>query len=316
MRRKVLVSTPYIHPVIDRYRPLFEQHDIELVLAPVLERLSADELMGMVGDIDGMIAGDDALNETVLKAAPRLKVISKWGTGIDSIDRAACQRLGIKICNTPNAFSEPVADSVMGYMLCFARSIIHSDRLLKQGGWAKIDGRALRECTLGIIGVGNIGKAITRRAKAFGMRLLGNDLVEMPAAFVQETGIEMMSKQDLLRQADFVSLSCDLNPTSRHLMSRAEFDLMQPTAILINCARGPVVDEPELIRALQEQKIAGAALDVFEDEPLPLDSPLRRMDNVLLAAHNSNSSPSAWNRVHDNTVNQLIEALLAVPAEA
>ena len=115
----------------------------------------------------------------MLRAAPQLKVISKWGTGIDSIDQDACKRLGIAVCNTPNAFSEPVADTVMGYILCFARNLLGLDRKMKEGVWQKTTSRALRECVLGVIGVGNVGKAVVRRAVAFGMHVLGNDLVEI-----------------------------------------------------------------------------------------------------------------------------------------
>ena len=306
---KVLVTAPYMQPVIDRFRPVFAENDVEIVVPPVNERFEEADLLPWLGDVDGVICGDDRFTERVLQAAPRLKVISKWGTGIDSIDQAACQRLGIAVRNTPNAFSEPVADTVMGYVLCFARNLLRLDRKMREGIWHKTTSRALRECTLGVIGVGNVGKVVVRRALAFGMRVLGNDIVEMPADFLAETGIEMVSKEDLLCQADFVSLNCDLNPTSYHLMDEPRFALMKPTAYLINTARGPIIDEPALVRALQEKRIAGVALDVFEVEPLLEDSPLRQMDNVLLAPHNANSSPEAWEQVHQNTIRNLLEVL-------
>lgn len=309
MTRKVLVSAPYMQPVIDRFRSIFEENEIELVIPPVKERLDEEELMEWVNDIDGAICGDDRFTERVLKAAPRLRVISKWGTGLDSIDQEACKRLGIAVRNTPNAFSEPVADTVMGYVLALARQLIPMDREMHAAGWSKQPGISLRECTLGVIGVGNVGKAVARRALAFGMRLLGNDIVEMPPAFLEETGIQMVSKEDLLREADFVSLNCDLNPTSYHLIGERELSLMKPSGYLINTARGPVVEEPALVKALQNRRIAGAALDVFEVEPLPEHSPLLRMDNVLLAPHNANSSPEAWERVHQNTIRNLLEVL-------
>ncbi len=309
MAWRVLVSAPYMQPVIDRFRGVFEEHKIEIVVPPVAERLSEEELLQWVGDIDGVIAGDDSFTESVLESAPRLKVISKWGTGIDSFDLDACKRLGIRVRNTPNAFSEPVADSVMGYVLCFARRLLQMDRDMKQSKWQKIPGRALSECVLGVIGVGNVGKAVVRRAISFGMRVLGNDPVQMPAEFLSETGIKMVQKEDILREADFVSLNCDLNPTSFHLMSDQEFAMMKTTAYIINLARGPIIDEQALIRALQGKEIASAALDVFENEPLPADSPLRRMDSVLLSPHNSNASPEAWERVHHNTIRNLIEEL-------
>ena len=309
MSWKVLVSAPYMQSVLDRFRPVFEENNIELLVPPVNERLEEEDLLKWVGDIDGVICGDDRFTERVLQAAPRLKVISKWGTGIDSIDQDACERLSIAVRNTPNAFSEPVADTVLGYVLCFARNLAWMAQVMRERTWHKTPGRALRECTLGIIGVGNVGKQVVRRAIAFDMRVLGNDLVEMPSEFLEETGIKTVSKEDLLCQADFVSLNCDLNPTSFHLISDQEFSLMKPTAYVINTARGPIIDEQSLVRALQERRIAGAALDVFEVEPLPENSPLRQMDNVLLAPHNANSSPEAWERVHHNTIRNLLEVL-------
>lgn len=310
-RWKVLVSAPYMLPVIDRFRPLLESKDIELILPHVEERLEESDLLPIIGDIDGVICGDDRFTERVLAAAPKLKIISKWGTGIDSIDQEACRRRGVVVGNTPNAFSEPVADSVLGYMLCFARNIPFMDRHMKNGVWQKIPGRALRECTLGVIGVGNVGQAVIRRASAFGMRILGTDPVTPPADFLQQHGVTMVAREELLRQADFVSVNCDLNPTSHHLMDDDAFALMKPEAVLINTARGPVVHEEALVRALQAGKIAGAGLDVFEFEPLPADSPLRQMDNVLIAPHNSNSSPEAWERVHQNTIKNLLDVLEA-----
>jgi D-3-phosphoglycerate dehydrogenase / 2-oxoglutarate reductase len=145
------------------------------------------------------------------------------------------------------------------------------------------------------------------------MRILGNDIREISPAFLQETGVVMVSKEELLAESDFVSVNCDLNTTSYHLMDDAAFAQMKRTAVMINAARGPIVDEQALIRALQGGQIAGAAMDVFEYEPLPLDSPLREMDNVMLAPHNSNSSPEAWERVHRNTINNLLRVLKTTP---
>jgi len=309
MKWKVLISAPYMQSVIGRFQPFFAERGIELFIPVVNERLEEDELIPLIGDIDGVICGDDRFTERVLNSAHRLKVISKWGTGIDSIDQDACKRLGIAVRNTPNAFSEPVADSVLGYMLNFARRLPQMDKAMRNGVWDKIPGVSLRECTLGVIGVGNVGKAVVRRAVAFGMPVLGNDLLEMPDDFLVETGIEMVSKEDLLRQADFVSLHCDLNSTSYHLMSVDEFALMKTTAVLINSARGPIINEAALIQALQTLQIGGAALDVFEIEPLPIESPLRQVDNVMLAPHNANSSPESWERVHRSTINNLLEEL-------
>lgn len=309
MKWKVMLSAPYMQLVIDRFRKIFDKHDIELLIPPVNERMEEDELLEWLEGVDGVICGDDHFTEKVLVSASKLKVISKWGTGIDSIDLEACRKYGIAVCNTPNAFSEPVADSIMGYILCFARNLPWMDKKMREGLWHKIPGRALRECILGIIGVGNVGKAVARRSIGFGMRTLGNDLVEMPADFLTETKIEMLSKEELLQEADFVSINCDLNPSSYHLMGDNAFSLMKSTAVIINTARGPIIDEMALVKALREKRIAGAALDVFEIETLPTDSPLHKMENVMMAPHNANSSPEAWERVHQNTIANLITEL-------
>jgi len=213
------------------------------------------------------------------------------------------------VYRTPNAFTLPVADTVMGYMLTFARRLPWMDHEMKSGSWNKLPGRSLSECSLGVVGVGNCGKAVIRRARSFGMQILGNDIVEIAPDFILENGVKMVPLDQLLAEADFVSLNCDLNPTSYHLMNAQTFSLMKPIAVLINAARGPVVEESALIEALQKEKIAGAALDVFEIEPLPSNSPLLKMDNVMLAPHNANSSPAAWERVHWNTIRNLLEGL-------
>ncbi len=306
----ILFSAPYMIPTLDRFRPLFDRLRLELIVPEVHERLCEADILQYAGQFDGTICGDDHYTCRVLEAcAPRLKVISKWGTGIDSIDQETAARLGIRVCRTPNAFTLPVADSVLGYMLDFVRRLHWMDQAVKEGLWKKIPGRSLSECSLGVVGVGNIGKAVLRRARVFGMRLLGNDIIEIAPDFVRENRVEMVSLDELLAQADFVSLNCDLNPTSYHIMNARTFSLMKPGAVLINAARGPLVDEPALIEALQAKKIAGAALDVFEVEPLPPDSPLVHMEQVMLAPHNANSSPAAWERVHQNTIRNLLDGL-------
>lgn len=306
----VLMTAPYMIPFIDRFEPVFARHGLDLIVANVRERMEEPELLAYAGQFDGAVCGDDRFTARVLEACvPRLKVISKWGTGIDSIDSDACDRLGVRLFRTPNAFTVPVADTVIGYMLSFARRLPWMDASIKRGEWEKVLGSTLSEMTLGVIGVGNIGKAVTRRARAFGMTVLGNDIIEIDPAFIQETGIEMMDLPSLLNRADFVSVNCTLNPTSRHLINAQTLSQMKPSAVVINTARGPIVDEAALVAALEAGRLAGAALDVFEIEPLPLESALLKMDNVLLAPHNANSSPLAWENVHKNTLRNLIEGL-------
>ncbi len=307
---KILFSAPYMIPFLDRFRPILESYGLELIVPDVRERLGEEEILAYAGQFDGTICGDDHYTARVLEACtPRLKIISKWGTGVDSIDRVAAARLGIKVGNTPNAFTLPVADSVLGYILAFARRLPWMDQAVKTGVWEKIPGRSLSECWLGVVGVGTIGKAVIRRARAFGMRVLGTDIAEVDHVFIKENDVEMTTLDSLLAASDFVSLNCDLNPTSYHLMNARTLAMMQPTAVLINTARGPIIEEPALVAALQAGQVAGAALDVYEHEPLPAASPLCRMDNVMLAPHNANSSPAAWERVHANTIKNLLDGL-------
>jgi D-3-phosphoglycerate dehydrogenase len=311
-RFRVLISAPYLIPFMDRFRPRLEARDCSVVVADVEERLEEQDLLDIIGDIDGVVCGDDRFTARVMDEARQLKVLSKWGTGIDSIDQKAAAQRGIAIRNIPNAFSEPVGDTVLGWILNFARRITEQTELMRSGGWEKLPSHALNEKTLGIVGLGNCGKAVARRAQAFGMKILASDIVEPDAGFLHQHDVDMTSTDEVLRRADYVSVNCDLNPTSLHLINETSISLMKPDAVLINAARGPLVEESALVRALQEKRLRGAALDVFEDEPLAEDSPLRAMSNVLMAAHNANSSPAAWERVHERALNNMLDVLESV----
>lgn len=291
-----------------QYRHLFG--DIEIVLPEIDERLSEKELLQLnIEEFDGVLCGDDSFTKKVLEKAKQLKVISKWGTGIDSIDSDACLKLGIKICNVSDVFTNAVADTAMGYILIFARRLLDVNKDMHNSRWCKLQGVALHETTLGIIGVGNVGKAVARRAKSFGMKLLGNDIVPIPDKFLNEVGIEMVSLDEVCTRADFITLHCDLNSTSYHLIGKKQFQLIKPTAYLINTSRGSVVDERELGTAVWQRRLAGAALDVFEHEPLSPNSVLRLIPNILLGPHNANTSPSAKETTHLKSIRNLLDNL-------
>lgn len=309
MIHKVLITATYMYPVIDWVREEFEKQGINIEVLRVEERATEAELLQVVGDITGVICGDDAFTRTVLEAAPKLQVISKWGTGIDSIDQDACKDLGIAVRNVPGAFTQPVADTTMAFILNLARRSPWINRDMHEGKWQKQTGMALYGKTLGIVGLGQIGSAVSQRAHSFGMHIMASDPVYSGYSIINGAGIYTL--EPLLKEADFVTLHCDLNPTSYHLIDRLMLDIMKPTAYLINTSRGSVVDEMALIHALDQEWIAGAGLDVFEEEPLPVDSPLRSMDNVLLSPHGSNSSPHYWQLVHDATIDNVLGVLNA-----
>lgn len=305
----ILITAPYMLPIIEDYAHVFEANDATFVKADVEERLEQDDLLKIVQPYHGVIAGDDRFTRKVFEAAENLKVLSKWGTGIDSYDQDAARDHGVAITRTIDAFTEPVSDSVLGYVLNFSRNLTAMDRHMKAGVWEKIPGRALNESTIGVIGVGATGSGVLRRARPFGARLLGNDIRTIHPGHVAALGVEMVDLETLLSESDFVCVQCELEPSSHHLMNRDRFKQMKPSAFMVNCARGPVVDEQALIWALENGEIAGAGLDVFEHEPLPADSPLRQMDNVLIAPHNSNSSPRAWKNVHERTLEAMFGVL-------
>jgi D-3-phosphoglycerate dehydrogenase len=308
---KVLVTAPRALDSIDRYEKELGAAGCEVVSANSTERLEEHELLPLVHDIDAIVCGDDRITSRVLDAAPRLRVIAKWGTGIDSIDVEDAKRRGIAVRNSPGAFSDPVADNVLGYILLFARRLDRMAADMNAGHWQRLALKSVGEYTLGIIGLGESGKAVARRAAAFGMTIISSTLNELSPEQKKELGVELVPLQTLLSRSDFVSLHTDLRPENRHLIDAAHLRLMKPSAILINTARGELVDEDALVTALQDRRIGGAALDVFQEEPLPPTSPLRNLANVYLAPHNANASFLAAERVHANSIRNVLTALEA-----
>ncbi|HKJ68742.1 MAG TPA: phosphoglycerate dehydrogenase [bacterium] len=309
MNAKILISSEKLQAVIDEYRDIFEEHNLDIVLPPVEGRLEEEELLPWIGDIEGAIIGDDRFTERVLRNAPRLQMISRWGTGIDNIDLETCEELDITVTNIPEAFTTPVADTALAFILSFARQIPWADEAVRNGKWETVPARSLKESVLGVIGVGRIGKAILRRSAGFEMTLLGNDINSVRDGVLDEIGVNMVSKEALFQQADFICVSCDLNPTSRKMIGWHQFEMMKPGAVLINIARGEIIDEEALVEALDTKQIAGAGLDVFEAEPLPMDSPLRTMNNALLSPHNGHSSEMAHESTHITAIRNLLEGL-------
>lgn len=307
--KKILITAPYMIREKEKIKNLFRGKNVDVDFAEVEERLGESDLMKIIKGYHGIICGDDRITRNVLAVAGNLRVIVKWGTGIDSIDKKEAEKLGIPVFRTPDAFSEPVADSTLGIILAFSRAIFESDRLMKSGNWDKPQGYCLSEKIIGIIGLGNVGTAVAKRLQAFNTVILANDIVEKDPALIHKYGIQMASKDEIYEKADFISLHCDLNDTSYHILDGAAFKNMKRKPYIINTARGPLIEEGALIEALNAGRIAGAALDVFEDEPLSKDSPLRRMQNTILSSHNSNTSPHYWQKVHENSVNMLLKGL-------
>ncbi|MDO8484237.1 MAG: phosphoglycerate dehydrogenase [Candidatus Limnocylindrales bacterium] len=306
---RVLITCPQMQVGLDEYRTVFAEQGIEVDTPTVVQQLSEADLAGIIDRYDGMIAGDDPLTASVLERAQRLRVISKWGVGIDNIDLEAARSRSIRVTNTPGAFGDEVADVVVGYLVLLARGLHQIDARVRAGEWPKIEGASLAGKTLGIVGLGSIGRALATRAGALGLLLLGHDVSENQRVASEALGVQTVPLGELLRQADFVSLNCPLTANNHHMLGEREFRLMKRGARLINTARGQLVDEGELVQALEEGRLAGAALDVFEVEPLPLTSRLRSFSQVILGAHNGSNTSEAVRRVSDMAVQNLIEGL-------
>ncbi len=306
---KVLITAPYMFTERKKIERLVSNLPLEFTWKKVEERLEEKDLLLIIGDYDGIICGDDEFTRYVYEKAKNLKVIVKWGTGIDSLNKEIADNYGIKIFRTLKVFNDPVADTTMTYILNFCRKIIENDDILKNGGWSKPGGYSLAEKTVGIIGFGEIGYAVGKRLKGFDTRVMVNDIKEERKKSALQLDVEFVSKEDIYQNCDIISLHCDLNSTSYQLLNFNTFQKMEKKPYIINTARGGLIVEEDLIEALNARQIVGAALDVFEEEPLPLNSPLRKMKNVLLSAHNSNSSPACWNKVHINSIEMLKKGL-------
>jgi D-3-phosphoglycerate dehydrogenase len=244
--------------------------------------VSETRAIELLHDVDAAIISSLPLTATVLDSAPQLKVIAIRGVGYDSVDIDAATARGIPVVVAPG-FTESVADYVFGLMLAVARQIARADRLVRRGGWDVLVSTNIFQKTLGVVGLGRIGKAVVRRAQGFDMPVLATDVVH-DEAFARQYGVTYVPLEELLQRADIVSINAPLQGDTRHLIDAQALRLMRPTAFLINTARGDLVDEAALAAALREGRLAGAGLDVFHDEPLQ-DSPLSGLDNVVLSPH-------------------------------
>jgi D-3-phosphoglycerate dehydrogenase len=252
---------------------------------------SAEEMISLVRDTDGLIVGCDEVSAAVLDAAPCLRIIAKFGVGYDNIDVKAARERGVHVTYTPGATEDAVAELAMGLIVALARQILPADAAVRASGWQRPASVGLWHKTLGIVGLGAVGKKLALRACAFEMRILAYD-VAPDSAFARQHGIQYVSLEHLLQESDFVSLHVPLMPQTTKIIGQLQLQLMKPTAYLVNTARGELVDEDALIRALREGVIVGAALDVFWDEP-PLDSPLLTLSSVILTPHMAGDTPAA-----------------------
>jgi phosphoglycerate dehydrogenase-like enzyme len=306
---KVLITARTFKEVGGPAGELLRNAGCEVIVPPKFGGLSASELLPLLDGIDAVLCSPDEYSSAVLEspAAARLKIVSRWGVGYDSIDVAAATRLGIAVAYTPNLLNETVADCTFALLLSIARRIHEGHEWMSKGEWKPVWGRDVFGKTLGIVGCGRIGQAVARRASGFNLRLLGYDVAACPLA--EKLGVKMVALDELLEASDFVTLHAALTPENRGLIGEKEFRRMKPTAYLINAGRGALVNEDALVRALQENWIAGAALDTFTKEPLPVNHPLRQAPNVLLTPHLASFARETGERVSQAAAQAIVDLM-------
>ncbi|MEE1939788.1 phosphoglycerate dehydrogenase [Streptomyces sp. TRM 70361] len=287
---RILITTDYLRPgdEVDRY---LREHGHTTVHAPLTGRRDPAELVAALDGIDGALVANEPLTADVLSRAPRLRAVVRTGVGYDSIDVAAAEELGITVSNLPGVNAGAVAEYTLGLLLAAARRLVQSATGVAAGGWPREDGHELRGSTLGLIGYGAAARAVVPLAQAFGMRILCTTGV--PESERTGSSVEFVGFPELLAASDYVSVHTALTERTRGLLDAAAFRRMKPTAVLVNTARGGVVDEQALADAVRAGEIAGAALDVVSEEPLAADSPLRGVDGIVVYSHMAGQTAEA-----------------------
>ena len=303
MKLKTLISTSTFGRIDRQPLEMLASAGIEYNLNPYERKLQPEETISLLQDIDGLIAGTELLDHNILSQTPKLKVISRCGTGLDNVDLDAAAELGIEVFNTPDAITDAVAELTLGGILNLIRQVGNADRLIRQGGWQKPMGGLLREKTVGIIGLGRVGKALTKLLQPFSVTILAYDIFE-DGDFAQQHNVQYCSLEQLLAQADIITVHLSYSGQVWHLLDRSCLELLKPGAFLVNCARGGIIDEDALHELLQEGKLAGAYLDTFEREPYR--GPLTTLDNVLLTPHIGSYAAESRLRMEIEAVENLL----------
>jgi D-3-phosphoglycerate dehydrogenase len=289
---------------IDQFREKFEALDIDITTPDVVQTLTVEELINIVPQHDGWIIGDDPATFEVFEAgkAGQLKVAVKWGIGVDNVDFAACDRLGIPITNTPGMFGAEVADLAMCYILGLARDAFFIDREVRSGNWPKPAGMSLGDKTIGIVGLGDIGRNIAKRANAHDLNIIGWD----PYADMLPDYIELQNNWPTgIERCDFIVFACALTEKTQHLFNQDILEKLKSGVRVVNVSRGPLIDEIVLLDGLTSGVITSAALDVFEDEPLKKSHPILAHDRCILGSHNASNTIDVVIRASDETIKLL-----------
>jgi len=307
--KDVLVTCPPMLGQIGLFTDYAAERGLTLHPAKVTQTLSEAELMALLPQYEGWIIGDDPATRQVFAAgqAGRLTAAVKWGIGVDNVDFAACEDLGIPIINTPMMFGAEVADVGVGYVIGLARELFLIDRGVRAGGWPKPAGISLDGKRVGVVGLGDIGRSLCARLQALGMQVVAYDPgVEGGAGL---PGLERAAWPEAVETLDFLAFTCALNDRNRHMLNAGVLARAKSGLRVVNVARGPLIDEAALIGALRSGQVHSAALDVFEDEPLSAASPLRGMERCIFGTHNGSNTVDAVIRASHEAISRLARFL-------
>lgn len=309
--KKVLVLSSQFLIDLYKYQNIFKEREIEVISMSRKPKITYEELYNVVDQYDGIVVGgtDNFDEKMIKKASVRVKVLAKWGVGVNNIDMEASRKYGIKVGYSPGYLAEPVANMVIAYIIMLSRQLHTQNNEMHKGRWTKKVGLSPRGRTLGVIGLGAIGKKVIEKATLLGMKFLINDIKKIDNEFLNRFDSEFVNINELFKRSDFVSLCCSQNEENYHLLNESTFALMKDGVFIINTARGTLIDENALVQALESGKVSGAALDVFEKEPINPDNPLIKFDNLILSPHNGNSEDVAILNVTKNTVDILLRNL-------
>lgn len=305
MMADILVTCGHLQRHIARYQPEIEAAGFTVWAPPLTgQQSNAAQMAEMLTQCRVVIAVDDPLGQAELQAGRKghLNGVLRWGIGTDNVDKPTATRLGLPAYNTPGMFNNEVADLALAHPLCLVRHVHKMDRDVRAGLWNRYEGTSLSGKVLGVVGLGGIGREVARRARACGMRVIGSDVVHVGRAALDEVGAIKVSFAQVLAESDVIAMACSLTAENRHMLNSQTFVAMKRGVIVINVARGPIIDETALIAVLESGHVGAAGLDVFEIEPLPANSALRKFDNCLFGTHSGSSTAEGVQRTNRASV--------------
>lgn len=308
-KRKVLVTATNYSAICKKGKKILEDNGFEVVENPHGRPFTFEELKDLVGDISAVVAGVDTWNEDVFKLAPQLKVISRFGVGVDNIDIPKAKEYGIKVTNCKGINSNAVSEHAMALMLSSVRMIPRLSRTMKEGTWERAVYHEFNQMTVGLLGFGDIARKVAAKLQPFGAKIIAYDVYPNEAA-AKELNVTMVSQEEVLKNSDIISIHVPALPSTHHLINKDTIGMMKESAYIINTARGSIVDEKALYEALKSGRIAGAAIDVYEQEPVDMNNPLFGLDNFIGTPHTSAETYENYENCGIETAQAIVDVLV------